>query len=313
MKTLLYTNFDFPGLTKFYRGKVRDIYIVENRVFIMIVTDRISAFDVILDKGVPFKGQVLNELASFFLDMTSDIVPNWKITKAHPRVIIGEKCEPLPIEIIVRGYIAGSAWRAYKQGKRVISGVKFPENLRENQKLPYPVITPTTKAEHGHDIEISKQEIIDSGLVQKHIYEQIEKYALELFNRGSQYANSRGLILVDTKYEFGLCNGEIMLIDEVHTPDSSRYFYLSDYQEKFEAGQKPKHLSKEFVRQWLIANNFMGEKNQSMPYISDDVIDEISARYIELYEVLTAKKFQKVNDTPEQIYNSIMTYLKNIL
>ncbi len=312
MKTLLQTDFKLPGQTAFYRGKVRDVYTVHDDLLIMVATDRVSAFDVVLPKGIPYKGQVLNMLASRFLDLTSDIVPNWKISTPDPNVTAGYKCEPIEVEMIVRAYITGSAWRAYEKGRRVISGVKLPDGLRANQKLEKPVITPTTKAKEGHDQEISRDEIISSGLVDKDIYEQLERISLELFARGSEYAAKRGLILVDTKYEFGLRDGEIYLIDEVHTPDSSRYWYADDYNERFEQGKAPRQLSKEFVRQWLISNGFMGEKGQKMPEIPDSFVNEVSRRYIELYKEITGEDFEPVEseDPQNRIYNNIVNFLE---
>lgn len=314
MEALISTNFSFPNLQKVYNGKVRDVYFVED-LLIMVATDRISAFDVVLPKGIPFKGQILNEISTFFLDMTTDIVPNWKIESPDPMVTIGKKCEPFKVEMIVRGYLTGSAWRTYQKGFREICGIKLPEGLQENQKFENPLITPTTKAESGHDQDISKNEIISQGLVSKLHYEQLEKYALALFERGTQYAAQRGLILVDTKYEFGLLDNTIYLIDEVHTPDSSRYFYADDYQQRFEQGLAPRQLSKEFVRQWLMDNNFMGRQQDTMPQMTEDFVKSVSDRYIELYEIIMGKSFNKLlnNDKTldKRIETAILKFLYN--
>ncbi len=315
MKGIKETNFRLPGQTAFYRGKVRDVYTINDTYLVMVVTDRISAFDVILPKIVPYKGQVLNQIASKFLDLTADIVPNWKISTPDPMVMIGKKCKPFPVEMIVRGYLTGSAWRAYKSGRTVISGVEIPKGMKENQKFDTPIITPTTKAETGHDEEISKEQIIEQGLVSAEDYELFEKYSLQLFSRGTEYAEKRGLILVDTKYEFGKCDGKIYLIDEVHTPDSSRYFYIDDYNEAWKQGRKPKQLSKEFVRKYLIENGFMGEQGQKLPELPDEFIQSVSERYIELYEKVTGEKFVKhPGDNPEQrILNNILKALQELL
>ena len=295
--TLTTTDFDFKGQKSLYHGKVRDVYDIDDKYLVMVATDRISAFDVILPKGIPFKGQVLNQLAAYFLDATSDIVPNWKIEVPDPMVTIGTKCEPLRIEMIVRGYLAGSAWREYKAGARSLCGVTLPEGMRENQKFDTPILTPTTKADEGHDENISRDEIIARGIVDKDVYEQVEKYALALFERGSKMAAERGLILVDTKYEFGLKDGKVILIDEIHTPDSSRYFYADGYEERFEKGEEQRQLSKEFVRQWLIANGFMGKAGQTVPEMTPEYCDEVSKRYIELYEHITGSKFVPGDET----------------
>jgi len=295
--TLTTTDFDFKGQKSLYHGKVRDVYDIDDKYLVMVATDRISAFDVILPKGIPFKGQVLNQIAAYFLDATSDIVPNWKIAVPDPMVTIGTKCEPLRIEMIVRGYLAGSAWREYKAGARSICGVTLPEGMRENQKFDTPILTPTTKADEGHDENISRDEIIARGIVDKDVYEQVEKYALALFERGSKMAAERGLILVDTKYEFGLKDGKVILIDEIHTPDSSRYFYADGYEERFEKGEEQRQLSKEFVRQWLIANGFMGKAGQTVPEMTPEYCDEVSKRYIELYEHITGSKFVPGDET----------------
>lgn len=289
--TLSSTDFHFPLQKSVYHGKVRDVYDLDGKNLAMIATDRISAFDVILPKGIPFKGQVLNQIAAFFLDATKDIVPNWKVAVPDPMVTVGLKCEPLKIEMIVRGYLAGSAWRDYKNGNREICGVKIPDGMRENEKFPSPILTPTTKEDAGHDQNISRQEIISRGLVSEDIYSQVEKYALALFERGQQMAAERGLILVDTKYEFGVLDGKVILIDEIHTPDSSRYFYADGYEEHFEKGEKQRQLSKEFVREWLMANGFMGQEGQTVPEMTDEYCEEVSRRYIELYEKITGLKF----------------------
>lgn len=295
MKTLTNTDFNFKGQKSVYHGKVRDVYDIDDKYLVMIATDRISAFDVILPKGIPFKGQVLNQIAAHFLDATRDIVPNWLLEVPDPMVTIGKKCQPLKIEMIVRGYLAGSAWRDYEAGAREICGIALPEGLKENQRLPHPILTPTTKADEGHDLNISHDEIIAQGLVEKNVLEQVEKYALALFQRGTEMAAKQGLILVDTKYEFGIYDGKVILIDEIHTPDSSRYFYADTYQELFEQGLPQKQLSKEFVRQWLIANGFMGKEGQTVPEMTDEYCKEVSDRYIELYEHITGKKFEKGN------------------
>lgn len=292
MQTLNQTNFQFPNQTGFYRGKVRDVYSFENCV-VMIASDRISAFDVILPRAIPFKGQVLNQIAEHFLLATSDIVPNWLIEVPDPNASIGKKCVTYPVEMVVRGYLAGHAAREYKAGKRTLCGVALPEGLKENDKLPTPIITPTTKAHEGHDEDISREEILAQGIVSEQEYVQLEKYALALFARGTEMAAQQGLILVDTKYEFGSNDGTIYLIDEVHTPDSSRYFYADTYEENQQKGIAQKQLSKEFVREWLIANGFQGKEGQIVPEMSDEWVNQISVRYIELYEKVTGKSFIK--------------------
>lgn len=289
------TNYHFKGQTDFYRGKVRDVYFFEDTVA-MIATDRISAFDVVLPKPIPYKGQVLNQVATKFLMETRDIVPNWVKSTPDPNVTIGIKCEPFLVEMVIRGYLAGHAWRVYRSGKRKICGVELPEGLKENDKLPKPVITPTTKAKEGHDEDISKQEILAQGIVSKDDYEQLEKYTYALFERGSEIARQNHLILVDTKYEFGKFQGQIYLIDEIHTPDSSRYFYRKGYEERQRKGEAQKQLSKEFVRQWLISNGFQGKRGQQIPEMNDNLVETISGRYIELYESVTGEKFQKQNN-----------------
>lgn len=313
MQAITRTEFDFPGQTGKYTGKVRDVYSIKNDLLVMVVSDRISAFDVVLPKGIPFKGQVLNQIAAKFLDDTSDIVPNWKIASPDPMVTVGHKCTPLPVEMIVRGYLTGSSWRTYKSGERSICGIPIPDGMKEHQKFEKPLVTPTTKAELGaHDEDISKEEIISRGLVSKSDYEKIEEYSLALFERGSQIAAERGLILVDTKYEFGKIGDQIYLIDEIHTPDSSRYFYADTYQELFDKGENQKQLSKEFVREWLMDNGFQGKPGQVVPEMTDEIVNSISERYIELYEKITGNKFEKAvydND----IYERIETNIRNML
>ncbi|MBE6229842.1 MAG: phosphoribosylaminoimidazolesuccinocarboxamide synthase [Bacteroidales bacterium] len=313
MKSITRTEFDFPKQTAKYVGKVRDVYTIDNKYMVMIATDRISAFDVVLPKGIPYKGQVLNQIASKFLDSTSDIVKNWKIASPDPMVTVGYKCDSLPVEMIVRGYLTGSSWRAYKAGAREICGVAIPEGMREHQKFETPIVTPTTKAEiGGHDQDISREEIIRQGLVKEEIYDQLEKISLALFERGSQIAAERGLILVDTKYEFGIKDGEIYLIDEIHTPDSSRYFYKDGYQERFDKGEQQKQLSKEFVREWLMENNFSGQQGQQVPEMTDEIVGSISDRYIELYENITGTSFEKAEYTGD-VYERIECNVKNML
>lgn len=313
MRAITETAFEFKRQTEKYIGKVRDVYTIEDNFIVMIATDRISAFDVVLPRGITYKGQVLNQIASMFLDSTSDIVQNWKIASPDPMVTIGYKCQGFPVEMIVRGYLTGSSWRAYKAGKREICGVKIPDGMREHQKFDVPIITPTTKAEIGtHDEDISKEEIIERGLVSKEDYEMLEKYTLELFKRGSEIAANRGLILVDTKYEFGKRNGEIYLIDEIHTPDSSRYFYADGYEERFVKGEPQRQLSKEFVREWLMENGFSGKKGQKVPPIDDERVKIISGRYIELYEQITGKKFVPA-EYGDNVYERIETNINNML
>lgn len=295
MKTLDITNFKFPNQTNYYKGKVRDVYTIANNKLVMIASDRISAFDVVLPKGIPYKGQVLNQIAEQFLNATKDIVPNWLLSSPHPNVSIGKMCQPFKVEMVVRGYLAGHAARTYNNGLRILCGVTLPDGLKENDKLPNPIITPTTKASQGHDEDISKEEIIKQGIVSKEHYEQLEKYTLALYARGQEIANKMGLILVDTKYEFGLYNGEITLMDEIHTPDSSRYFYKEGYEDRQQKGEEQKQLSKEFVRRWLIENGFQGKDGQAIPPMSEEWITEISNRYIELYEKVTGKTFVKAD------------------
>lgn len=311
-KALIKTDYHFPGQVSVYNGKVRDVYNINNEKLVMVATDRISAFDVILPKGIPFKGQVLNTIASRELDATKDICPNWKLATPDPMVTVGYMCKGYPVEMIVRGYLCGSAWRAYKAGARELCGVKLPEGMRENQKFPTPIITPTTKAEIGdHDENISREEILAKGLVPEKEYEIMEKYTLALFERGTEIAAKRGLILVDTKYEFGLHNGEVTLMDEIHTPDSSRYFYSEGYEEKFEKGEPQKQLSKEFVREWLLSNNFQGQEGQKLPEMTNEIVENISNRYIELYENITGEKFNKEahEDPAKRIEKNVLEYL----
>ncbi len=295
-KALVKTDFNFPGQTGVYHGKVRDVYSIGQDTLVMIATDRISAFDVILPEGIPYKGQVLNEIATYFLDATADIVPNWKLATPDPMVAVGIRCEGFRIEMIIRGYLTGSAWRDYKNGVREICGVQLPEGMKENEKFPQPIITPTTKADAGHDMNISKEEIISQGIVSAEDYEVMERYTRLLFERGTQMAAEKGLILVDTKYEFGKHDGKVYLIDEIHTPDSSRYFYADGYAERFAAGEPQRQLSKEFVRQWLIEHGFMGQPGQKVPEMTPEFIESVTTRYIELYEHLTGKPFIKADE-----------------
>ncbi len=314
MQALTSNSFHFKGQTNVYNGKVRDVYTLDNGLLVMVASDRISAFDHILPKGIPFKGQVLNQVATLFLDATKDIVPNWLIATPDPSVAIGHACEPIRIEMVIRGYLAGHAAREYKAGKRVLCGVDLPEGLQENDRLPAPIITPATKAEEGHDEDISREDILARGLVAPEIYEKMEAYTRALFERGTQMAAARGLILVDTKYEFGLRNGEVILIDEIHTPDSSRYFYAEGYEERQAKGEAQKQLSKEFVRQWLIENGFQGLDGQQMPNMPDDFVQTISERYIELYERITGQTFQKAatSDIVARIEQNVNAYLENL-
>ena len=310
-KALTNTEFKFEKQKSVYHGKVRDVYDIDDDKLVMVATDRISAFDVVLPKGIPFKGQVLNQIAATFLDATADIVPNWKLATPDPMVTVGLKCEGFRVEMIIRGYLTGSAWREYKNGCRNLCGVTLPEGMRENEKFPTPIITPTTKADAGHDENISKEEIIAQGIVSREDYEQLEKYTYALFERGSKMAAEKGLILVDTKYEFGKRDGKIYLIDEIHTPDSSRYFYAEGYNEKFEKGEPQKQLSKEFVRQWLIENGFMGREGEQVPNMSDEYVNSVSERYIELYEHIVGQPFVKADteNLHERIEKNIAAYL----
>lgn len=312
-QALVKTNFQFPGQKSLYTGKVRDVYNIDDRFLVMVVSDRISAFDVVLPKGIPYKGQVLNQIASYFLDATTDILPNWKIASPDPMVTLGKLCEPFKVEMVVRGHLAGHAWREYKAGKRELCGESLPEGLRENDPLPRPIITPTTKAAEGHDEDISKEQILASGLVGEDDYAQLEKYALALFARGQEMAKEKGLILVDTKYEFGKCQGEITLIDEIHTPDSSRYFYSEGYEQRQEKGEPQRQLSKEFVREWLIANGFQGLQGQKVPEMTADFVQQVSERYIELYEHITGLKFVKTDTSrlQERIEKNVLAFLES--
>jgi len=315
MNALTNTDFHFDGQKNVYHGKVRDVYTVKNDLLVMIATDRISAFDVVLPKGIPFKGQMLNQIAAKFLDATADIVPNWKLATPDPMVTVGLRCEGYPVEMIVRGYLCGSAWRTYKGGAREICGVKIPDGMRENQRFPTPIITPTTKAELGrHDEDITREEILSQGLVSVEEYEMLEKYTMALFMRGTEMAAERGLILVDTKYEFGSRDGKIYLIDEIHTPDSSRYFYAESYLELFEKGEAQKQLSKEFVREWLMENGFQGKDGQQVPEMTPEIVAGISERYIELFENITGEPFMKADiaNVTTRIERNITEYLKTV-
>lgn len=314
-KALTQTDFHFEGQTNVYHGKVRDVYSVKNDLLVMVATDRISAFDVVLPKGIPYKGQMLNQIAAKFLDATADIVPNWKLASPDPMVTVGLRCQGFPVEMIVRAYLCGSAWRAYKAGARELCGVRLPEGMRENQRFPEPIITPTTKAELGlHDEDISKAEILARGLVSPADYELLEQYTLALFRRGTEMAARRGLILVDTKYEFGKRDGKIYLIDEIHTPDSSRYFYADGYQARFDRGEAQRQLSKEFVREWLMDNGFQGKAGQQVPEMTDAIVDSISDRYIELFENITGESFDKADNTDlaARIAHNVEEYLKTV-
>lgn len=301
-----------PNQTNFYKGKVRDVYTIADKYMVMAVSDRISAFDVVLPKPIPYKGQVLNQIAAQFLEATKDIVPNWMIKVPLPNVTIGYKCETYPVEMVVRGYLTGHAWRTYKSGKRELCGVPLPEGLKENDKFPQPILTPTTKAHEGHDEDISREEIIRTGLVSEKEYEQLEKYTLALFERGTEIAKGRGLILVDTKYEFGKIGDTIYLIDEIHTPDSSRYFYLEGYEERQAKGEAQKQLSKEFVREWLMENGFQGKEGQQVPEMTNDVINGISERYIELYEHVTGKNFVREDVNEEEYIDKLKKELEHL-
>jgi phosphoribosylaminoimidazole-succinocarboxamide synthase len=312
MKAITKTSFDFPGQRSLYVGKVRDVYDIDDKYLVMVVTDRISAFDVVLPEGIPYKGQVLNQIAAKFLDATADLVPNWKLATPDPMVTVGIKAEPFKVEMVIRGYLTGHAWREYKAGKRELCGVPLPEGMKEHQRFPRPLITPTTKAAHGHDEDISRVEIIRQGLVSETDYSILEKYTYALFERGTKMAADKGLILVDTKYEFGKRDGEIYLIDEIHTPDSSRYFYSSGYEQRLASDEPQKQLSKEFVREWLIENGFQGKEGQSIPEMTPDVVDQISKRYIELYENITGLEFHRAAgaDVHSRIYENVVDFLK---
>lgn len=311
MNAVKETNFTFKNQTGFYRGKVRDVYYI-NDLLVVVASDRISAFDVVLPKPIPYKGQILNQIAFKSLEATKDIVPNWVIASPDPSVTVGHKCEPFKVEMVIRGYLAGHAWREYKAGKRSVCGVSLPDGLKENDRLPEPIITPTTKAMEGHDEDISREDIITKGIVGKQDYELLERYTQALYKRGNEIAEKRGLILVDTKYEFGKKEGNIYLIDEIHTPDSSRYFYLEGYSERQKLGESQKQLSKEFVRQWLIENGFQGKEGQDVPEMTNEIVAGISDRYIELYEKVTGEAFVKANssDVINRIEKNINSYLK---
>lgn len=314
MDAIVKTDFYFPLQKGVYKGKVRDVYNIDNEFLVMVVSDRISAFDVVLPEGIPYKGQVLNQIAAKFLDATADIVPNWKMATPDPMATVGHKCEPFKVEMVIRGYLTGSSWRAYKAGARTLCGLPLPEGMKENQKFESPLITPTTKADEGHDENISKEEIIAQGLVSREDYELMEKYTYALFQRGTEMAAEKGLILVDTKYEFGKKDGEIYLIDEIHTPDSSRYFYAEGYEERFAKGEKQKQLSKEFVREWLMDNGFQGLAGQKIPEMTPEVIAGITDRYIELYEKITGEKFEKAESTNvlKRIEDNVVEFLDEL-
>ncbi|MFA5417721.1 MAG: phosphoribosylaminoimidazolesuccinocarboxamide synthase [Bacteroidales bacterium] len=313
-EAIIHTEFTFPKLKNVYHGKVRDVYNIDDQLLVMVASDRISAFDVVLPRGIPFKGQVLNQIAAKFLDATRDIVPNWKLASPDPMVTVGFVCKPFPIEMIVRGYLTGSSWRTYKAGAREICGVPVADGLREHQRFPKAIITPTTKADEGHDEDISREEILRQGLISESDYTQLEKYALALFERGTQMAAEKGLILVDTKYEFGKKDGQIVLIDEIHTPDSSRYFYADEYAERFEKGEPQRQLSKEFVREWLMENGFQGKTGQQVPEMTDEFVNSVSERYIELYEKVTGESFERAEseDVISRIELNINNYIKSI-
>jgi len=312
VKALRDIDLTFPGQVNHYEGKVREVYSFKNDLLVMIASDRLSAFDVVMPRGIPYKGQVLNQLAAQFLDLTSDIVPNWKLATPDPNVTVGYRCEPLKVEMVIRGYLAGHAWRVYRSGKRELCGVTLPEGMKENDQFPKPIITPSTKADQGmHDEDISKSEILKQGLVNPDVYQKLEEITYQLFERGSEFADKQGLILVDTKYEFGLRNGEVMLMDEIHTPDSSRYFYAEGYRERQAKGEKQRQLSKEFVREWLMEHGFQGLDGQTLPDMEDKIIGYISDRYIELYENITGKTFIKADysNIEERIKKNVIAYL----
>ena len=313
-KALTRTDFNFAGQKDVYHGKVRDVYNINDEYLVMVVSDRISAFDVVLPEGIPYKGQVLNQIAAKFLDATSDIVPNWKVATPDPNVTVGHHCEPFKVEMVIRGYLTGHAWREYRSGKRVLCGVPMPDGMVENQKFPEPIITPTTKASEGHDEDISREEIIAQGIVSKDDYEILEDYTRKVFQRGTEMASAKGLILVDTKYEIGKKNGQIYLIDEIHTPDSSRYFYAEGYEERLAKGENQKQLSKEFVRQWLIENGFQGKDGQVIPEMNPAFVQSVSERYIELFESITGDSFVKsdLENIQDRIENNINSFLKSL-
>ena len=312
MKAITNTNFNFPNQKSVYHGKVRDVYNINDQFLAMVATDRISAFDVVLPKGIPFKGQVLNQLAEIFLKATEDIVPNWRVASPDPNVTIGHFCKPFKVEMVIRGYLTGHAWRTYNSGKRILCGIEMPDGMIEHQEFPMPIITPSTKADQGHDEDISREEILEKGIVSEEDYVQLEKFTRLLFKRGTEIAAERGLILVDTKYEFGKKDGKIYLIDEIHTPDSSRYFYKDGYSQRQQAGENQKQLSKEFVREWLMANGFQGKEGQSIPNMNDEFVNSVSERYIELFEKVSGRSFSKsnVNDPLLRIKENIIDFLQ---
>lgn len=311
-KAIVKTEFNFPGQSGKYVGKVRDVYDIDGKYLVMVVSDRISAFDVVLPEGIPYKGQILNQIAAKFLDATSDILPNWKISVPNAMVTVGHKCEPFMVEMVIRGYLSGHAWREYKEGKREICGVRMPDGMVENQKFPEPIITPTTKAIEGHDEDISPEELIAAGIVTREEYEQLEKYTRAIFQRGTEIAAKQGLILVDTKYEFGKKDGVIYLMDEVHTPDSSRYFYAEGYEERLAKGERQKQLSKEFVREWLMAGGFQGKDGQKVPEMTPEVVAGITDRYVELYEKITGETFNRTDYSLEQIESEVKACLEGL-
>lgn len=314
-EAIIRSNYQFPRQKGLYKGKVRDVYNIDDQYLVMLVSDRISAFDVVLPKGIPYKGQVLNQIASEFLDATADLVPNWKIDSPDPMVTAGHKLEPFLVEMVVRGYLTGHAWREYRAGKRMLCGVRLPEGMREHDRFPAPIITPTTKVMEGHDEDISRAEIIAKGIVSEEDYLQLEEYSLALYERGTKLAADKGLLLVDTKYEFGKKEDRIFLMDEIHTPDSSRYFYADGYQKRQDLGEKQRQLSKEFVREWLIENGFQGKEGQSLPEMSDDFVQAVSDRYIELYEKITGKPFQKAKSDAivQRIEKNVTTFIQDKL
>ena len=313
MNSLYRTDFNFPGQTNVYHGKVRDVYSIGEDLLVMVASDRISAFDVVLKRGIPYKGQVLNQLAARFLDATADIAPNWKLGSPDPNVTIGKRCEAFRVEMVIRGYLTGHAWRTYKSGERVICGVQMPEGMKEHDRFPEPIITPATKADEGHDEDISREEILRQGIVSEEHYVQLEDYTRKLFARGTEIAKQNGLILVDTKYEFGLFNGEVTLIDEIHTPDSSRYFYADGYEERQAKGEPQKQLSKEFVREWLMENDFMGKDGQQQPEMDDAFVNSVTNRYIELYEKVTGESFERApqDELIDRVSRNVEQWLAN--
>lgn len=312
-EAIIKTDFNFPKQKSVYHGKVRDVYNIDDELLVMVASDRISAFDIVLPRGIPFKGQVLNQIASRFLDATSDIVPNWKFASPDPMVTVGHYCKPFAVEMIIRGFLTGSSWRTYKGGARAICGVPVPENMKEHQRFPHPILTPTTKAVEGHDEDISREEILIQGIVSAEDYIKLEEYTIKLFQRGSEIAAEKGLILVDTKYEFGKVGDQIYLIDEIHTPDSSRYFYADQYEELFAQGEQQKQLSKEFVREWLMENGFQGKEGQVIPEMTDEFVESVSERYIELYEMVTGEKFVRVpsDSILDRIEKNTTSYLES--